>query len=851
MRPNFTLSLSFSGIQLLHRQGASWGLIGDVDLSTEDLSGDLAALLDKARAFSDGQIETKLIIPDEQIKYLTVDVSGLEKDAVQSAVLSALDGATPYAIDELEFDFANEGGNVHIAAVAKETLQEAEAFASEHGFGPVGFVAAPAVSAFPKEPNFGLSELAKSHGKTSFEADETIVVSSGAAILPQPTEPEPAAPEPVAPEPAAAEPEAPPAPLPGFSSRRAAPEESAKQPTVTAPKVDTTEPAASAQGQPRLDGVQRNTPQETNALPEVAAPTTTPPEPVQAPEITGKSEVALDEQQVAANLEALRPGAAAGDAELDDIPPMPAGFAAAPRPNALHGAADGAPIADLRAPAIGMPSLAEETPEKQPNEATAKAAALAGAAGGAALKGARALFKKRAKPEPEPEIEAAREEEKQRMTVFGARKPKKKAEPVSIGGKPRFLGLILTAILLLFLVSVAAWASVFLDDGLARFFGGSDRTRAIAQLPDPAGPAQNEDAIELAALDTGVDDIAIDDLPAEQGGLTQVAPTPPAITPEEAAAKYAATGIWLATPVQPANPPRISQDDVYPASIDRRITGQDAFALEPLSQPRDVAPTGLAAPPPQGTEFAFDENGLVPATPDGALTPEGALVFQGRPAVVPPAIPERLRTAALTPEVAPEATAPEPEITATSRPRARPEGLVENTERTQLGGKTRSELAKLRPKLRPQVAKKVEETVAAEAPATELAVASSRKPSLRPRNFARIVTRAQKQAAREPAQQATQVAAVAPRTVTPRIPSKASVAKTATVKNAINLSRVNLIGVYGKPSSRRALVRLSSGRYKKVKVGDRVDGGRVSAIGEAQLIYTKSGRNVTLRMPKG
>ena len=100
-------------------------------------------------------------------------------------------------------------------------------------------------------------------------------------------------------------------------------------------------------------------------------------------------------------------------------------------------------------------------------------------------------------------------------------------------------------------------------------------------------------------------------------------------------------------------------------------------------------------------------------------------------------------------------------------------------------------------------------------------------------------------------QQVTQVAAVAPRSVSPRIPSSASVARSATVKNAINLSRVNLIGVYGKPSSRRALVRLASGRYKKVKIGDRVDGGRVSAIGEAQLVYTKSGRSVTLRMPKG
>ncbi|MEC9310704.1 MAG: hypothetical protein VYA97_03010, partial [Pseudomonadota bacterium] len=72
-----------------------------------------------------------------------------------------------------------------------------------------------------------------------------------------------------------------------------------------------------------------------------------------------------------------------------------------------------------------------------------------------------------------------------------------------------------------------------------------------------------------------------------------------------------------------------------------------------------------------------------------------------------------------------------------------------------------------------------------------------------------------------------------------------------TLRNAINLNRINLIGVYGQPSDRRALVRLSNGRYRKVKVGDRIDGGRVLAIGDASLRYQKNGRNLTLDMPKG
>lgn len=62
---------------------------------------------------------------------------------------------------------------------------------------------------------------------------------------------------------------------------------------------------------------------------------------------------------------------------------------------------------------------------------------------------------------------------------------------------------------------------------------------------------------------------------------------------------------------------------------------------------------------------------------------------------------------------------------------------------------------------------------------------------------------------------------------------------------------VTLIGVYGSPSQRRALVRLPSGRYVKVQVGDRIDGGQVAAISQNEVRYVKRGRSVTLRMPSG
>jgi len=85
----------------------------------------------------------------------------------------------------------------------------------------------------------------------------------------------------------------------------------------------------------------------------------------------------------------------------------------------------------------------------------------------------------------------------------------------------------------------------------------------------------------------------------------------------------------------------------------------------------------------------------------------------------------------------------------------------------------------------------------------------------------------------------------------PRGTSKGGVAKQATFKNALNLDKTALIGVYGTPSKRYAMVRTAGGRYKKVKVGDTVDGGRIQAITATEVRYQKGARLLTLSLPKG
>jgi Tfp pilus assembly protein PilP len=142
--------------------------------------------------------------------------------------------------------------------------------------------------------------------------------------------------------------------------------------------------------------------------------------------------------------------------------------------------------------------------------------------------------------------------------------------------------------------------------------------------------------------------------------------------------------------------------------------------------------------------------------------------------------------------------------------------------------------------------------------ASPLAVAISRKPAARPADLSRAVEAAVAAAVRAPepeapAKDAAPEADNEPETASaaPKLPTSASVAKQATFKNAINLSKVNLIGVYGTQSNRYALVRQANGKYKKVRVGDSIDGGKVAAITASELRYQKGSKMLTLALPQG
>ncbi|MBY6153631.1 hypothetical protein KUV47_10445 [Vannielia litorea] len=1039
MTPDFALDLSLDGISLLRRAEDGWRRVGAVSLDADRLSDDLAAL----RAQAGGTVATKLVIPNGQILYTNCPASGRDELADEVRVRAALVGATPYEVSDLLFDWESDGETLHIAVVARETLEEARAFAAEHGFGPVGYVAVPPRGAFLREPFFGpvdrgpgagpamladaepievvgdweepaalaeepvaveaeadtAAEGAIAEDAEALEASDEVEVAEEAAPIveevaePETVEPEvaeteegvavaeeaapevveaagdeapaeadapvledespaveaaapeevAAAEEPVAPEEESlsedesaedAEPEAPAAVMPAFSSIRA------QTPEGQAPRLGAARSDAANGAVRKLGGATRGKADSAATKPEAAAK----PEPQEIPAAKAEAKPA---ETAARTIAAMTPEAADGtpaakpDPELapqDASPRSKAAFAAfRDKVGTLRRKPEGG---SALTPEIIAAPLPKPTPDDLPKRLSQEAAAGD-------------------------------------MTIFGARG---KAKPKQRKGFP--IGLTLG--LVLFLGMVGLWSKLFIAGGdtdgapvvaeqsvagTLPLLGGNTGadgalTRSITfsetgtsgattepegeaelaealQAPAPTDPAMEGEA-QMASLaddpfsalpeeeprlaepmleNPPLPEIDADAEPAEDE-LADMEPEPEAtpaapLSPEEAQAAYAESGIWQQAPQPASLPAEESTDDIYIASIDPAVTGYDAVALPraETGSGSDAALPRQPSPMPPGQDVEFDTDGSIRPTQDGVVTAGGVTLYAGRPHVVPRVRPGTAQEASAEAQAETEAeTAGEAEADsalAGLRPKARPEGLIEENEKATLGGRTRAELAGLRPKARPQSVQDEaesarqaaieqavrdsesesaelaadEERAAAEAQAraeaelqnaSRLAVAASRKPAAKPRNFGNKVAAARKKAEEEAEAQARAAAAAAARSTTapqadsgstqtasaavvlprnqrvaPSVPSSASVAKAATDRNVLKLRDINLIGVFGSPSQRRALVRLPSGRLIKVKAGDRLDGGKVAAIGQNELRYVKRGKNITLAMPSG
>ncbi|MES2434463.1 MAG: translation initiation factor 2 [Pseudomonadota bacterium] len=998
MKPAFALDFRDETISLLHRSGGGWQLVGAVPLDTPDLTEALGYLRATALGLSPRGMTTKLVIPNEQILYLTVHAPGPDEATRHAQVVAALEGRTPYDVADLAFDYTGSGPEVQVAVIAKETLAEAEGFAAEHRLNPIAFVAAPDPDSFAAEPWFGLSAMApslmppgakverdsapvmivaRSFGPAAQAVEAVVeappeVVAPIAKITAEPevvVEPEVvaaalAAPETVVEFEAAIAADDQPAPEispepedllaanPVFEPEAygAAPED--VRPAAVAPEETWLPAAYPARARYEDDTPPAGSLDDDNALiaaladtlsSPIAQPAHPPPAPRKPLVEVEEAPMALDVSDDAAEADEVEPQGAdviraaisaraarvTDPAIADDLPPMPPPAALGafssrrqgdePPPNKAP--ALGAAKAGIQRPAAAKPLAAVQGLGASRAQVTKPDLAVKSAKPGkAGLRGLSALVTgpdAAAKPRSKVAIPSALPPLKS-ADATGAPKPQASRPAAARGpggfaarepvrGKPRYLGLLLTVVLLFLLAMIAAWSSY----SLGAWNTGTDEPMQVG--------ADNPDGTDVPAAEMpDANDEMLADMqdPAELSDTASASdPTVPMVDDTVASPDAAdlsgpsaepAPALDVATETTaPVNPTAGTDDEIFLASMDAAPLPPDPLSLEqPLAQ-GDQMPAAQPAPPPFGTVYQFEANGAITPTPEGIITPEGVFLRAGKPPRVPTARTEAVIAAAAKPAVADAAlpgaaasavTTPavfaDPAL-AGKKPKTRPEGLTPPAAADQgaLTPAVDSRLAGLRPTARPasvlSAGRQAQQASAAASLAAQaeglnqeaalnggskLAVAISRKPAARPRDLSRAVEAAVAAVAREPQPEpeaapepAPQLAAIPEKnssaeadgepdvvSAAPKIPTKATVAKQATFKNAINLSKLNLIGVYGTQSKRYALVRTAAGRYKKVRVGDTIDGGgRVAAITATEVRYQKGGRLVALAMPKG
>jgi hypothetical protein len=393
---------------------------------------------------------------------------------------------------------------------------------------------------------------------------------------------------------------------------------------------------------------------------------------------------------------------------------------------------------------------------------------------------------------------------------LGRRAPKPppahiKTVQAQVGGKPKYFGLILTTLLLLFMFTVAALAATLGRDKISAWLGLSPaQTQMTAALPaDPVGQV----------IEIGLEPLNAPSAPADQTAFAPQA-RDDALSLQEAE-------IALKDPENDAEPP-IGLFAEEPPAV-------RALAIGPATEP--------AATPPA------DAEGYV-AAPDPNLQSDEEPPLLDMPWLRPDPLPDKEnRAPTVAQNQTEEPSAPDaaplaepvniPPVTAAL---AQTDQSVAPSPREDASPEETNPLAAVRPMARPA-------SLPSPVRPKTLPDGKSLARSLRPQSRPRAIELA--------ALLPTPVVAKPSEIQAPTATSRKTVTRSATRKNVINLRNINLIGITGTTRLRNALVRLSNGQVVKVRIGDRLDGGRVTDISSKTLTYAKSGRSITLDMPRG
>ena len=153
----YAVDLSNDGVSLWHREiGQSWKLLGESTLSSKSFSADIGKLKEGQKPNTEGSLIAEIRIPSTEVFVSDIDINGIHADTLTAFVNDFLSKNTPYAAHDLLFDLENGVGTekAYIAAITKETIEEAKSFITSHGFEAAYYTAQLDKNDFPRAPKF-------------------------------------------------------------------------------------------------------------------------------------------------------------------------------------------------------------------------------------------------------------------------------------------------------------------------------------------------------------------------------------------------------------------------------------------------------------------------------------------------------------------------------------------------------------------------------------------------------------------------------------------------------------------------------------------------------------------------
>lgn len=947
MKPDFALDFRDNQIALLHRQETGWAIIGRVAMDDPDLDAAMAYLRATALGLSPRGVAAKLILPNEAILYTAISNLPYGHDQRAAAIKQGLVGRTPYGVDDLVYDWTDAGASAHVAVIARETLEEAEGFASQHRFNPISFAALPNQSGYDGEVWFGatqLSETLLAQGEVIERDDVTLLAvdadvapaaelaasdfEMGAALDTDQIDAAVVVAEPVQSPINARDPQTDPSPAPQQDAREVLQDfmnaDRFAQEVVADDASPEPDHASSLGLEPNVvqvhepdRGIQPEALRPANKEIQQKQPASFEAAFAETPEPTGPAEEAdVEEAPMAVDVPLIDDLPAPdrfGEKPQTRAEKMLAAFAAR-RDAALFKAAaetnarrvepvlraakaddlqTSVPLDEVSAYTLADLAVDPVASSFMPAPESALLVADPTDLGAQPVTPASSLPKLGV-----PEVKLGRAPEVTATSglrpaivkhVPAKQQPQKlqdlKAMPQS-KARPRLgmrLGWIMTIILLLALAAASALSELLLTSYNALYSKETDLVSVQpAQEPELAEQAQ---IAAPATLATPTEPVA--DLPAAEAAVEAVAEVtaapdlapivPAAISLGQTMPLGQAPDLLLPAPNAAASAPRAPPSPITDAmSVGETSALAAADAALPAPLPREATRTATAS--------------------------AVALVFTGKPVLIPSPRPDVILAAAAL--ARPSTAKPAPDLSALpaadpalagAKPLPRPASILAAVKAAApaLGPPPGADpaLADARPTKRPDnilsagraarlasasasivagAEAAIAEAALAPAPLavdpnlSPLAVTVSRIPAPRPAGLKSAFNQALAAAAAlNPAPEASPPADEVANNAAPADESaeqdvgldggaseRSVVAKQATQRNMLNLQNTNLVGIFGSQANRYALIRQPSGSFKRLKVGDRFDGGRIAAITESEVRYEKGGDLLALRMPK-